>query len=86
MVEWLAMMHVTPAVPSLNSTSGKLLFHDQKCSKKKVVAETTKWPSMKEITILTMINCELEIINFEGFLWSIENKHFDIPAGKPFIV
>ncbi len=30
MVEWLAMMHVTPAVLSLNPTSVKLLFHNQK--------------------------------------------------------
>ena len=84
MVEWLAMMHVTPAMLSLNPTSVKLLFHNQKCSKKKVVALKTERPSMTEITILTMTNCELEIIRFEVFLWSSENQHFDIPAGKTF--
>lgn len=42
MGERLAMMHVTPVVLSLDPTSVKLLFHNQICFKKKVVAQTTK--------------------------------------------
>lgn len=85
MVEWLAMMHVTPAEPTLNPTSLKLLFHNQKRSKRKVVAQTTKCPSMTEITILTLTNCEQKITSLEVLLWSTENQHFDIPAGETFI-
>ncbi len=85
MVEWLAMMHVTPVVLSLNPTSVKLLFHNQKRSKKKAIPKKTELcPSMTEITILTLTNCELKIIRFEMFLRSIENQHFDTTADKNF--
>lgn len=67
MVEWLAMMHVTPVVLSLNPTSVKLLFHNQKRSGKKVVAPTAECPSMTGITIRTLTNCELKIIRLEMF-------------------
>lgn len=65
MVEWLAMMHVTPAVPSLSPHISEIAFpRPKKRSKEKVVAQTTECPSMTAITVLTLTNCELKIIWF----------------------
>lgn len=84
MVEWLAMMHVTPVVLSLNPHVSEIAFPQPKVFQKKVIAQTTKCPSMTAITVLTQTNCELKIIRFEMFLQSVGNLHSEIPVGKTF--